>query len=189
MASYKVNPDITEQENFVTLVNISNNTSFKPNELTFSDIALIPGADITSTLQRNSTVHIVSTADSVYAVDNVVKYRRINLPTQMALLGFTNYELKLKESDLTVENVFRELDTLVRLHRASLDVVFTQVAEGREVSITPKVGNSIYLGKLVYIVKTDKIDVPVITDLSELTNIQLHMVAGLGEFTNEQQGK
>ena len=188
MASYKVNPDITEQENFVTLVNISNNTSFKPNELTFSDIALIPGADITSTLQRNSTVHIVSTADSVYAVDNVVKYRRINLPTQMALLGFTNYELKLKESDLTVENVFRELDTLVRLHRASLDIVFTQVAEGREVSITPKVGNSIYLGKLVYIVKTDKIDIPVITDLGELTNIQLRMVSGLGEFTNEQQG-
>ena len=74
-----------------------------------------------------------------------------------------------------MENVFRELDTLVRLHRASLDVVFTQVAEGREVSITPKVGNSIYLGKLVYIVKTDKIDVPVITDLGELTNIQLHI--------------
>ena len=37
MASYKVNPDITEQENFVTLVNISNNTSFKPNELTTNE--------------------------------------------------------------------------------------------------------------------------------------------------------
>ena len=188
MASYKVNPDISEHDNLVELVNISNNTTFKGNELTFSEINLIPGANITSTTERNSTVRVITTAASVYGVDNVVKYRRINLPTQMALLGFTNYELKLKESDLTVENVFRELDTLVRLHRASLDVVFTQVAEGREVSITPKVGNSIYLGKLVYIVKTDKIDVPVITDLGELTNIQLHMVAGLGEFTNEQQG-
>ena len=102
MASYKVNPDITEQENFVTLVNISNNTSFKPNELTFSDIALIPGADITSTLQRNSTVRIVSTADSVYAVDNVVKYtKRFNqalvakeMPDCTCTDSYDNFEVK-----------------------------------------------------------------------------------------------
>ncbi len=186
MASYKVNPDISEHDNLVELVNISNDTTFKGNELTFSEINLIPGANITSITERNSTVRVTSTPASIYGVDNVVKYRRINLPTQMEVLGFANYQLKLKEADLSAGAVFDELDTLVRLHRRSLIVDITSDDEKHTVSVYPVSGNTIYLGKLEYFVPIEKVDIHVITDLGDLTNIQVMHVGDLGNFTNIQ---
>lgn len=117
-----VNPNITEEENMVNLINDANLTNHEARFIVFGYPYKIDTNPQNNPDIDNTVLTLDSTPDSKYEGGDTFTYHRIHLGKQWEVVNGQLLELKLTDRPLTHATFFNMLNSYISFRKESLDI-------------------------------------------------------------------